>query len=113
MVRLSVILQARVGQAASIQAALRSLMRGTRLQPGCTGCHVWTNVEEDTPGCTLVHYEELWATEQAMEDRVRADAFTKVLEILEASNEQPRVEFDFVSRHEGLEYVEAVRRGHG
>lgn len=88
-------------------------MRGTRLEPGCTGCQVWTNADQDHPNRTLVYYEEQWATEQAMEHRVRADAFTKVLEVLEAAEETPQVEFDFVSRHEGLEYVEAVRRGHG
>jgi hypothetical protein len=60
-----------------------------------------------------MHYEERWATEQAMENRVRSDAFTKVLEVLEAGIERPEVEFDFVSRHQGLEYVEAVRRGRG
>lgn len=88
-------------------------MRGTRLEPGCRGCQVWTNVDQDHPNRTLVYYEEQWVTEQAMERRVRADAFTKVLEVLEAAEETPHVEFDFVSRHEGLEYVEAVRRGHG
>jgi quinol monooxygenase YgiN len=113
MVRLSVILPARSSQAAAIRSALQSLMRGTRLEPGCTGCQVWTNDDQDHPLHTLVYYEEQWATEQAMEHRVRADAFTKVLEVLEAADETPRVEFDFVSRHEGLEYVEAVRRGHG
>lgn len=113
MVRLSVILQAREGQASAIQSALRSLMRGTRLEPGCTGCRVWTSADEGHPGRTLVYYEEQWATEKAIEDRVRADAFTKVLEVLEAADATPQVDFDFVSRHQGLEYVEAVRREHG
>jgi quinol monooxygenase YgiN len=113
MVRLSVVLQAKKGQSAAIQSALRSLMRGTRLEPGCTGCRVWAEADEDHPKETLVYYEEQWATEQAMEARVRADAFTKVLEVLEAADETPRVDFDFANRHEGLEYVEAIRRQHG
>jgi len=86
------------------------LMRGTRLEPGCTDCQVWTQAEGEDAARTELHYEERWASERAMENRVRSDAFTKVLEILEASSDVPRVEFDFVSRHQGLEYVEEVRR---
>jgi quinol monooxygenase YgiN len=112
MVRLSVTLHAPTCQATAIAAALRMLMRGTRLEPGCTACQVWTNTDEDDPGQTVVHYDERWATEPAMERRVRSDAFTQVLEVLEAAGDAPDVEFDFVSRHAGLEYVEAVRRAH-
>ena len=92
--------------------ALRSLMRGTRLEPGCLDCRVWTTVDEEDQTSSNVHYEERWMTEAAIESRVRSEAFTKVLEVLEASTEPPQVEFDFVARHQGLEYVEAVRRGH-
>lgn len=87
-------------------------MRGTRLEPGCTGCQVWTSAEREEPGRRDVHYEERWASEQAIEHRVRSDAFTKVLEVLEAAAEPPHVEFDFVTRHQGLEYVEKVRGPH-
>jgi hypothetical protein len=45
-----------------------------------------------------------------MAARVKSEAFTKVLEVVEASASTPQVEFDFVSRHQGLEYVEEVRR---
>jgi quinol monooxygenase YgiN len=109
MVRLSVLLHVPSGQARAIEEALKTLMLATRLESGCMGCLVWTiSAEEETPQ-TDMHYEERWATEQAMENRVRSDAFTKVLEVLEAGVETPQVEFDFVSRHQGLEYVEAVR----
>jgi quinol monooxygenase YgiN len=113
MVRLSVHLHAPPCQARAIEDALRTLMRGTRLEPGCTGCQVWTSAAEEENGLSEVHYEERWATENAIETRVRSDAFTKVLEVLEAAAAVPRVEFDFVSSHQGLEYVERVRRAHG
>lgn len=115
MVRLSVLLHAPTCQAKAIEQALRTLMRGTRLEPGCLGCQVWANADEDEEaGRTEVRYEERWACERVMETRVRSDAFTKVLEVLEAAADVPHVEFDFISRHQGLEYVEGVRRGsHG
>ena len=111
MVRLSVRLHAPPCQARAIEDALRTLMRGTRLESGCTGCQVWSSAEGES-GLSEVHYEERWASEHAIENRVRSDAFTKVLEVLEAAADVPRVEFDFVSRHQGLEYVEKVRRTH-
>jgi quinol monooxygenase YgiN len=111
MVRLSVRLHAPPGQARAIGDALRTLMRGTQFEPGCRGCQVWTSAEEEG-GLSDVHYEERWANESAIENRVRSDAFTKVLEVLEAAADAPRIEFDFVSRHLGLEYVEKVRRPH-
>ena len=110
MVRLSLSLHAPTFQARAIEDALRTLMRATRLEPGCLGCQVWTIPEEEGQAGTEIHCEERWATERAMKTRVRSDAFTKVLQILEAAAERPCVEFDFVSRQEGLEYVEAVRR---
>jgi quinol monooxygenase YgiN len=110
MVRLSVHLHAPPCQARAIEDALRTLMRSTRLEPGCTGCQVWTSAEEEESGLSEVRYEESWANERAIEHRVRSDAFTKVLEVLEAAADVPRVEFDFVSRHQGLEYVEQIRR---
>jgi quinol monooxygenase YgiN len=109
MVRLSVRLHATTCHARAIEDALRTLMRGTRLEPGCLGCEVWTSAEEESE-LSEVHYEERWANESAIEGRVRSDAFTKVLEVLEAAADVPRVEFDFVSRHQGLEYVEDIRR---
>ena len=110
MVRLSVHMHAHRWQARAIEDALRTLMRRTRLEPGCQGCQVWTSAEEEESGLSEVHYEERWATESAIENRVRSDAFTKFLEVMEAAADVPRVEFDFVSRHQGLEYVEKLRR---
>jgi quinol monooxygenase YgiN len=110
MVRLIVNLHAPAPHALGIMDALRMLMRATRLEPGCVDCQAWTTEDEDDRGRMEVHYEERWSTEPSIERRVRSEAFTKVLELLEGAVEPPHVEFDFVSRHQGLEYVEAVRR---
>jgi len=110
MVRLTVVLNVPARSAPRIQDAFRTLMRSTRLEPGCMDCQVWTGTnEDDGQSRTQVHYEERWASERDVERRVRSPAFTKVLEVLEAATEPPHVEFDFVSRQQGLDYVEAVR----
>jgi hypothetical protein len=44
-----------------------------------------------------------------MRRRVLSDQFTKLLEVLEASPRRPTVEFDFVAKRMGLDYIESVR----
>ena len=44
-----------------------------------------------------------------MRQRVLSDAFTRLLEVLEASPRPPTVEFDFVAKRMGLDYIENVR----
>jgi quinol monooxygenase YgiN len=83
--------------------ALRFLEVRTRLQPGCLECSAWM----DPDG--TVHYLEQWATEEDMRQRVRSDGFTSLLVILEAATD-PQVEFDFVTKTRGLDYVVQVRR---
>ena len=88
-----------------IATALRVLIIPTRLEPGCLSCAIWTELGEDC----RVHYEERWCSEEAMRRRVLSDTFTKLLEVLEASPRRPTVEFDFVSKRMGLDYIEKVR----
>ena len=103
MVRLTISLDG--GSARSAQAlldAFRFLMPATKLEPGCLGCNAW----KDPNGA--VHYIEEWTTEPAMRERVRSQAFTLLLAILE-SNKHPRVQFDFVTSTRGLDYLAEVR----
>jgi hypothetical protein len=104
VVRLSVVLVASARTAARLEEALRSLMIPMMLTEGCLDCSTW--VEPDW----TVHYLEDWATEVHMRDRVRSDVFTRLLSVIEASEAQPRVQFDFVTKTRGLDYIEEVRQ---
>ena len=105
VVRLAIGLSAPERDGRRIATALRVLIIPTRLEPGCVSCTLWTELGEDF----RVQYEERWCSEKAMRQRVLSDAFTKLLEVLEASPRRPTVEFDFVSKRMGLEYIENVR----
>jgi hypothetical protein len=83
--------------------ALRSLTAPLRLRPGHIGSSMWTDSDH------TVHYEEEWATESDMRDRVVSDAFTRLLAVIEASEGLPEVQFNFVSKTRGLDYVAEVR----
>ena len=108
MVHLTITLNATDVTAPRLAAALRRLAGAVRLEPGFDSSAVWTTEREDDGGL-LVHYEERWANEAAVEARVRSDGFTKLLEVVERAPDDPKVEFQFVARRRGLDYVEAVR----
>jgi quinol monooxygenase YgiN len=105
VVRLTVVLVASSRSAPRLEEALRSLMIPTMLKEGCLDCSAWVD-----PDWT-VHYQEDWATDAHMRDRVQSDQFTRLLAVIEASERQPRVQFDFVTMRRGLDYVEEVRQG--
>jgi quinol monooxygenase YgiN len=109
MVRLTVTLVASPTGARPLLDALRSLLGPTRLEPGCLGCLVWEEIEDDT----TLRYAEEGATEADMRRRVRSDRFTSLLAIMEGAKEPPQVQFDFVSIRRGLDYVAEVRNGSG
>jgi quinol monooxygenase YgiN len=109
VVRLVVALVAPAFGTKPLVHALRFLAAPTRLEPGCLGCRVWTE-ENDEP---TVQYVEEWATEEAIRRRVRSERFTRLLEVLESAKEAPCVQFDFVMETRGLDYVAEVRNSDG
>lgn len=112
VVRLAVALAAPSSGTDQLVHALRLLASPTSFEPGCLGCRVWTEDNDES----TVRYVEEWATEDAMRLRVRSRRFTRLLEVLESAPMPPRVEFDFVTETRGLDYVAEVRerdRKHG
>jgi quinol monooxygenase YgiN len=104
MVRLTVALTgASARNVQELLEALRFLQTGTRLEPGCRGSSAW--LEPDGS----VHYVEEWDTEADMRRRVRSPGFTSLLAVVESAHDQPRVEFDFVTRTRGIDYIAEIR----
>ena len=106
MVRLTVTLSASSSQryVQDLLEALRFLMLGVRLQPGCRECSVWVDSE------STVHYIEEFETEADMRQRVYSSTFTSLLGVIESAHQPPCVQFDFVTRTHGFEYVSQVRK---
>jgi len=103
MVRLTVSLVASARSAPRLIHALRSLTPPLRLKPGHLGCSTWMDSDH------TVHYQEDWATESDMRQRVVSEAFTRLLAVIEASEGLPEVQFNFVTQTRGLDYVAEVR----
>jgi hypothetical protein len=107
MVRLTVSLVASARSAPRLMHALRSLTPPLRLKPGHLGSSTWMDTDH------TVHYEEDWATEPDMRERVVSDGFTRLLAVIEASEGVPRVQFNFVTKTRGLDYIAEVRGAAG
>ena len=106
MVRLSVALHvASPTDAIELIETLRCMTATTRLERGCQECAAWTDRE------FIVHYSESWATEFDARRRVLSENFTSLLGLMECAIEPPEVQFDFVARTRGLDYVEEIRSG--
>ena len=107
MVRLKVVLTAASAAGAQdLLEALRFLAVSARHDPGCQGCSAWLDPD------STVRYVEEWATEGDMRRRVRSEGFTSVLAVVEAAQE-PLVQFDFVTKTRGLDYVAEARADAG
>jgi len=105
MVRLTVGLQAASSRLAQeLDDALRFLMATTRLEPGCLECSVWSDTHSS------IRYIERWVSATAMRRRVRSPGFTSLLAVIESSGAPALVQFDFITKTRGLEYVAEVRR---
>ena len=83
--------------------ALRFVISGTRLQPGCLGCSAWADPDMS------VHYVESWSSEEDMRQHVLSPLFTSLLAVVESLRTAPHVQFDFVSASRGLDYIAEVR----
>jgi quinol monooxygenase YgiN len=105
MVRLNVVLKpGSFKDVDQLLDALRFVISGTRLQPGCLGCSAWSD-----PDMT-VHYVESWSSETDLRQHVLSPLFTSLLAIVESLRSAPHVQFDFVSASRGLDYVAEVRK---
>lgn len=80
--------------------ALHLIVLRARVEPGCISCS-WSNQD-------AILYVEEWRTEADMRRRVRSDAFTSVLSIVESAVD-PSVRFDFIATTRGLDYISEVR----
>ena len=105
MVRLNVALGAASPRhAQNLLEAFQFLMMSTRFDAACAECNVWLDSD------STVRYTELWTSEDDMRRRVSSAQFTSLLSVVEAAQEA-HVQFDFVTKTRGLDYITEVREG--
>jgi quinol monooxygenase YgiN len=80
---------------------LRSIQGPVSAQPGCLACHVY---EEHGPGAIAL--VERWESEAALAAHISSKAYKHILSAIELSCAPPEVCFDFVSKSQGIEFIE-------
>ena len=85
--------------------ALHSLATDVRAALGCLGC----SVSADMANRSTVRYLEEWQTEEDLRRRLRSEAFTHVLTLMEDATQPPHIEFALGPRTRGFDLVEEVR----
>jgi quinol monooxygenase YgiN len=93
------------------EEAVRGFLAGvlglTRVQPGCLGCTLATEIEPDALLLT-----ETWQSKEDLLRRLQSDEYAKILATMELSACRPEVRFYEVTGQQGLELIERVRMAH-
>ena len=106
MVRLSLTLAARHGEANGLLKALRLIMGRAQNARGCLG----TQLALDVANRDLIHYAEDWASEPELRVDIRSERFHHLFGVMEAAAEPPRFDVLVGTRIPGLEFVESALR---
>jgi len=88
-----------------ILRTFRSLPGPTRVAPGCLGCRIYGDMEDEN----AIIYVEEWQTTEDLERRLQSEQYRRILAMIEISTEAPELRFNTISETTGLEYLAAVR----
>ncbi|HOP47099.1 MAG TPA: antibiotic biosynthesis monooxygenase [Desulfobacteraceae bacterium] len=84
---------------------LHSVTELTQFKPGCINCHIYQDMENEN----TITLEEIWETKSDLERHIRSEQYRKILAVIDMSDEQPDINFNWISHTSGLEVVKAVR----
>ena len=84
---------------------LRSTAEQCKVHPGCLGCHIYNDVQEDN----VLMFEEMWRNEEDLAQHLRSNKYRDVLLVMEMALKHPEVRFNTVSTSTGIETIEKAR----
>jgi quinol monooxygenase YgiN len=84
---------------------LRSVIELCRDDPGCLGCHIYEDLQENN----VIMFEEMWTSEENLERHLRSGEYRNLLLVLELALKKPEIRFDTISSSTGIETIEKAR----
>ncbi len=84
---------------------LRSVAERCMHDPGCLGCHIYGDLQEEN----VLILEEIWRAEEDLELHLRSDEYRNLLLVMEMALKQPEIRFDTISSSTGIETIEKAR----
>jgi quinol monooxygenase YgiN len=80
---------------------LGSMIEQIRHEPGCKDCRLFRSCRSpDT-----IMFEQSWSNEEDLLRHIRSDRYTRILLVLEMSTVQPIVQFEYITRSRGMEFI--------
>ncbi len=90
---------------AELVKALRSLARPAQAENGLVSWGLYLDANDANTVC----FEEVWQSREDLEKQICLPRYTHLLGLMESAEEQPTLEFRFISEVRGLDYVAEVR----
>src|SRR5262245_55263315 len=97
----------RARERSQIMAMLRERSEVVQARPGCLTSEVYQSTER---GALL--YLEVWRDEPSAIEHLRSPEYNLLLDLMEASDEEPRLEFFFVTKTRDVSWVAELRDVH-
>jgi len=79
----------------------------TRIQSGCISCRLYHDLDD----LDAVYLVEEWELREKLDRHFNSEQCRVILSLMEAADQLPEIKINTVSKTEGLEAVEAARRG--
>ncbi len=93
MIELHLVLKPPPNKTRTLIAALQTLAKSARVEPGCI----------------CICYEEIWESEAALRGMIASRHFSQLASLMELASEPPACEFRFIAQTYGLGFAEQVR----
>ncbi len=84
---------------------LSSIAERTKNQTGCSSCTVCLDTKDES---TII-FEEIWKSEDHMQNHLCSDDYKHILLLMEMALEPPDVKFNTISRTTGVETIRHAR----
>ena len=84
---------------------LRATIEQAQFEPGCVNCRIYRGVEDGR----AIMLEELWMSEEDVQQHLRSDKYRNVLLVVEMAAEPPEIRFDNITHSSGVETIEQAR----
>jgi len=84
---------------------LRSTAEGDKILPGCLSCRIYEDLQENN----VIMFEEMWRSEEELEQRLRSNEYRRMLLVMELAGEPPEIKFQTISETGGIEVIEKAR----
>ena len=89
-----------------VMNSARLILGPTKIQSGCISCRLYQDLDEPD----AVFLVEEWESREKLDHHFNSEQYRIVLSLMEASDQFPEIKINTVSKMEGLEAIEAVRR---